>query len=145
MEIKKSPLEIINYGVLNVTFNSILCDEEEELDIYKYPIEIDFGLDEDGNESSFKTFFIKVWSNFDNNPEPGYSFSVETVTFFRIENEKKLKKQTLNNLYTYSVLSIAYSNLRGILNDISNTGPYGKYILPSVDLQDLILKKQKKS
>lgn len=143
MEIKKSPLVIIDYAVLNITFNAILCEEEEEkeLDIYNYPIEIDFGLDEDEND--IKTFFIKVWSNFDDNPDPGYSFSLETVTFFRIENKKDLNEQTISNLNTYSILSIAYSNLRGILNNISINGPFGAFILPSVDLQDLMIKKQK--
>lgn len=140
MEIKKSPLEIIDYGALNITFNSVLCDEKEEIDIYKYPIEIDFGLNE--SENNQKMLFIKVWSNFNDNPGPGYSFSVETVTFFRIENAEELDEQTMNNLLIYSVLGIAYSNLRGIINNISNTGPYGRYILPSVDLQDLVSKKQ---
>lgn len=143
MEIEKSPLEIVNYGALNITFNSVLCDEKEEVDIYMYPVEIDFGLNE--SENNLKTLFVKVWSNFDDNPKPGYSFSVETATFFRIENAEELDEQTLNNLLTYSVLGIAYSNLRGIINSISNTGPYGRYILPSVDLQDLVLKKQKEN
>ena len=143
MEIKKSQLEILNYVALNITFNSILCDEKEEIDIYQYPIEIDFGLNE--SENNLKTFFIKVWSNFNDNPDPGYSFSVETVTLFRIENAEKLDGQTMNNLLTYSILGIAYSNLRGIISNISNTGPFGRYILPSIDLQDLVSKKQKAS
>jgi len=141
MEIKKSPLEIVNYGALNITFNSILCEEEAEINIYQYPIEVDFGLTE--IESDLKTLFIKVWSNFDKKPGPGYSFSVETATLFKIENAEELDGQTMNNLLTYSILGIAYSNLRGIINNISNTGPYGRYILPSVDLQDLVSKKQK--
>ena len=143
MEIKESPLEIIDYGALNITFNSVLCDKKEEIDIYKYPIEIDFGLDE--SENNQKMLFIKVWSNFNDKPGPGYSFCVETATLFRIENAEELDEQTMNNLLTYTVLGIAYSNLRNIINNISNTGPYGRYILPSIDLQDLVSNKHKES
>ena len=87
---------------------------------------------------------MKVRSN-NNKPEPGYSFFIETVTYFEISDEEKLDKKLLNNLLSYSIVAMAYSNIRSILLNITTYGPFGKYILPSVDVEKLISDKSKKS
>ena len=42
MEIHNSPLQIIDFAVLRFTFDSVFGDSEiEEMNIYKYPVEVD--------------------------------------------------------------------------------------------------------
>ena len=141
MELKNSPLQIIDFAVLKFTFDSIFGNSENnELDIYKYPVEVDFGMNE--IKGGIRIFYMKVHSNIEK-PEPGYSFFIETAAQFKITNEKKLDKKLLINLLSYSIVAMSFTNIRTILLNMSSYSPFGKYILPSVDVEKLIKDKTK--
>ncbi len=143
MIVKESPLEVIDFFVVQFTFNSIPVkgdnDRSIEKMIYSHKIHIDFGKKKMNKD--FDAFFLKAWSNFGKNMSPGYSFFIETVTYYRIRNERKLSRDIIKNLSTYSVLAVSYSNVRSVLNNMSANCPFGKYILPSIDINDIINKK----
>jgi len=145
MKIVNSNLEIINYYVLNLTFNAVPFGEEEPDEIISeaFPVDVDFGLQE--SDEGISMLFMKAEANFGENLEIGYSYFIETATFFRIIDEEKLDPQLVANLRSNSIVGMAYSILRGILNDVSSNGPYGRYMLPSVDLIDLVRRKSESS
>jgi preprotein translocase subunit SecB len=45
------------------------------------------------------------------------------------------------NLLQYSTVSIALNLLRGFIITLTSAGPCGKYILPSIDIDDLFRQK----
>ena len=145
MKIKESPLEIIDFYVINCTFNAIpFKDLSKKEVVSKNPIEIDFGLQKD-EKTKVNVLFMKIWSNQGKSPKTGYSYFIETVTYFRIKDEDKLDEKVKNNLLSYSIIAMVYSNIRTVLVDISSFGPFGQYILPSIDVIDIVNQKIKQT
>jgi hypothetical protein len=144
MEIKNSPLEILNFFVLKSNFETIPPSEEKEaekVDVYQHPVNVDFGVNKVDEEVN--ALFMKVWSNYDESDiSEGYSFFVETVTIFRLKDKEKIDKRTIENLQGFSIVGMSYANIRGFLDNISSSFPLGRYQLPSVDLVDLVNKKR---
>lgn len=142
MEIKNSLINIKDCFILSYTFKSIPSKDNEDINLYGCPVNIDFGLKND-DKSNLYVFFIKVWSNFDEEPLSGYSFHLETATFFSLVNEKKIDPNVKSSLLGNSIVGLAYANLRSILIHTSGMAPFGKYILPSIDLVDILKQKTK--
>lgn len=140
-----SPLNIIDFALLNVEFNYIQPKGTKEIDIKKafntYDLDIDFAIDND----EIIQVFIKSEINRGKIRKPGYSIFVEIVCLFEFNSKLKLSEQDKKNIEGFSTIYIALNALRGFISQITANAPFGRYILPSVDLNDLINQKHAKS
>lgn len=145
MKIPKSNLELVEFAILNSNYKFIEPQEEIKVkEIFnKYEIEIDFGKKEIKTEEkeNFFNVIIKALINQLNEPHPGYQILAEGVSIFRIHNLQEIDNKTLTNLKNISALSIAINNLRNYITNITTYGPFGKFILPAVDVNQLIKSK----
>ena len=71
-------------------------------------------------------------------PQPGYQILAEGISIFRLHNAKEMNNKTLTNLKNISALSIAINNLRNYITNMMAYGPFGKFILPAIDVNQLI-------
>jgi len=75
-------------------------------------------------------------------PQPGYQILAEGISIFRLCNTQEIDNKTLKNLKNISALSIAINHLRNYITNMTIYGPFGKFILPAVDVNQVIKKKK---
>jgi preprotein translocase subunit SecB len=145
MKIAASNLELVEFAIINSNYKFI--DPQGEIKVKeifgKYEIDIDFG-NRDINKKEQEHFFnviVKTIINQTDDPQPGYQIFVEGISVFRIHNPQNIDNKTLNNLKNISALSIAINNLRNYVTNMTAYGPFGKYILPAVDVNKLLKEK----
>jgi hypothetical protein len=143
MEIKKSPLILKDYFVLDFqyTFHQPTEEINREEVFDSYQIDFDFmtKTDEDGET----LLFTKIGINFSVKPTVGYSILVESLTVLDVNSEFKLTPKEKGDLIYFSGLSMAINNLRHFIANMTSYGPMGKYTLPSVDVNAIHQDKMK--
>ncbi len=58
-------------------------------------------------------------------------------------NKEGLNDKEIDNYENYTSLIITINHLRNFISNITSYGPLGKYVLPSIDMTDLINQKIK--
>lgn len=142
MKPKLSPLRLIDFAVINSSFHFTgLGDNQVELsDLYnEYSIDIDFAFIED--EDPFHKAYVKAEVNFEETKLPGYSIFAEGVAIFSVIDGDALSPEDKNSLLQYSAVSIALNSLRGFIATLTANAPFGRYVLPSIDVNDLFKQK----
>ena len=147
---KKSPLVLETFFVVENRFKFIQPEEEIEdvqVELFNdYEIDLDFTVRPilSESESMIKfNVYTKMGVNQLKIPKWGYSSFVEGIGVFNITKEN-LTDTDIDNLTNLSSVSIMINCLRGVLMDISSNAPFGRYILPSIDVNDLIKQKSSK-
>ncbi|MDB5246424.1 MAG: hypothetical protein JWQ40_818 [Segetibacter sp.] len=136
-----SPLHVLDFAITAMDFSIVSSqNEEEDLTSYfqKYEIDIDFTLSKD----QFLTVYIKTEINRSEEKLPGYTLMAEAACIFKFDEEAGLPDNIQQNLEGFSTIYIALNSLRGLISNFTANGPFGRYILPSIDLNDLIEKKK---
>ena len=142
MKPKLSPLKLLDFAIINCNFKFLA--PEDKIDIRStfesYVIDIDFAII---SESNGTRVFIKTSINQIANMLPGYSIFVEGVAVFDIAKTDSLAEENKKSLLQFSSVSIALSSLRGFITSLTANAPFGKYTLPSIDVNDLFNQKSK--
>lgn len=142
MIVKESPLVLSNFLLLKSSFEFIEPKSESEVaitDIFKkYGVDVDYSIRGDGNNANI---FVKVEVNNADERFCGYSLMFEGVGIFGFEENNDLSVDEKRSLIYYSAISICISNIRAIIANMTAYGPFGRYLLPSIDLNDLIVSK----
>ncbi len=61
---------------------------------------------------------------------------------FEFNKDISITREAKNSIEGFSTIYIALNSLRGFISQFSASGPIGRYILPSIDLNNLINKKK---
>jgi len=142
MKPKLSPLKLLDFAIINCNFKFLA--PEDKIDIRStfesYVIDIDFAII---SESNGTRVFIKTSINQIENMLPGYSIFAEGVAVFDIAKTDSLSEENKKSLLQFSSVSIALSSLRGFITALTANAPFGKYTLPSIDVNDLFNQKSK--
>lgn len=141
MKPQSSPLNIVDFAILNFELNFIAPQANQDFDYQRdfksYELDIDFDI----NNDDFFQVFIKADINRGELKAPGYSIFAEAACIFQINNDR-LNDEQKNSLKDFSTIYIALNSLRGLISSFTANAPFGRYILPSIDLNDLINKKK---
>ncbi|MCH7400340.1 preprotein translocase subunit SecB [Belliella kenyensis] len=141
MKAKFSPLQLLDFKLLESHFEFII-PKEEKLDLKElfqsYAVEIDFRLRENEETKEIQLFTIIEVNEDDENSLPGYKIMVEGGGTFRIQDPESLEENLKNNLTQFSTLNMMINNLRNIIYQITNLGPMGGYLLPPIDITQLL-------
>jgi preprotein translocase subunit SecB len=138
MEAKLSPLALKEFVVINSNYKFINIEDDIDVNTLfaTYSINIDFAI---APVKDFQQVFIKALIN--QEEKQGYSIFAEGVAIFSLNNTEELSEEQKVNLLQYSTVSIALNSLRGFIINLTSVGPCGKYILPSIDVNDLFKQK----
>ena len=138
---KNSPLSLVDIYIVASNIMAIHTPDGYEGEINSFPIEIDFDLYQlKDDESNFK-IMISVDGNDPKNPVPGYCFNLIAEGIFNYKKDNGVKSDDKDILLSHSAIPIVIGHLRSHLMSITSAGPYDKYILPVVDLSDLLHQK----
>jgi len=147
-EITKSPLELLDFNIIKTKFSFEHPEDADEIDVISmvsnYELDFDYMI-KTSNENLY-AIFTKVIVNEGEGKLPGHSIFAEGVSIFRISPSilSTLKEDDIKSLINFSAVTIAFSNIRGFISDMTSYTPSGKYLFPIFDLQSLIKTKQEK-
>jgi preprotein translocase subunit SecB len=141
MKAKFSPLQLLDFKLLETKYEFIIPDEEE-IDIkdlfQSYLVDIDFEIGKTDVQEEIR-LFTKIEVNFGKKKSlPGYKLMVEGGGTFRIQDPENVDEGLRNNLSQFSTLNMMINNLRNIMYQITNLGPMGGYLLPPIDISQLL-------
>jgi preprotein translocase subunit SecB len=136
-----SPLKLIDFAVLRMDYDFFPPGDEGNPQSYfdKYELDLDFDM----LKNDILHIIMSVDINVVDNPMPGYKISAKVASLFKLEDSPALSPEQRNSIEGFSTIYIALNNLRGIISAFTSSAPFGRYILPSIDLNDLIQKKRK--
>lgn len=137
-----SPLSIIDFAVTKLDYqfippNKAVADPTQVFGAYD--LDLDFGI---VSEDNYIKVFIKAEVNKGEKKLPGYSFLSEVACFFKYNENLSISDEVKDQLEGFSTIYIALNSLRGVISNFTANAPFGRYILPSIDLNDLIEKKK---
>jgi preprotein translocase subunit SecB len=136
-----SPLKLLDFAIMRMEFEFIPNPEAVNTEKVFETYELD--LDFDVFKNDIMQIVMTVDINTGSTPKPGYKISAEVVSLFKMDTSAVLTEGEKENLEGFSTLYIALNNLRGVISSFTAHAPFGRYILPSIDLNDLIQKKKK--
>lgn len=135
-----SPLRILDFAITKMDFELVLENVDSHVSNFfpKYDMDIDFDM---FKHNDLKVF-VRVQVNQSTEKLPGYSFRAEAACFFAFDDRPGIEESQKRDMEGFSTIYIALNSLRGLISNFTANAPFGKYILPSIDLNDLIKKKQ---
>ena len=141
MKAKFSPLQLLDFKLLETQYQFKVSGQDDMAinDLFSaYPVEIDFDMGKSDKEEEIQLITtIKV--NLDKeNQLPGYQIKVEGGGTFKINDSRNIEEGLRNNLSQFSTLNMMINNLRNIIYQITNLGPLGGYLLPPIDISQLL-------
>jgi len=141
MVIKESKFLLKDFFITGVNWKCFPQeDSTEKLPII--PIDIDFDIFEAKEDKrNFKILMI-VSSNNNDEKRPGYHFSIMAEGYFEITDEDYVeRKEIKDNYLLMSAVPMMINSIRMYLATLSSNCPFGKWLMPSIDIQDLLTKK----
>lgn len=143
MKIKTSPLQFKNFQLLKMEYKCIFPNKERFVlpsKLFdKYQIDVDFIWKE--QKDNLWVVMAKIEINKSPKPLSGYSIFVEGISFFKLS--QNIEKKNRDGLLKFSATGIALQCLRDSVKNITAQGPFGKFILPTFDLNYLVSEKLK--
>lgn len=142
MKAMRSPLQINDIALTQMDFQLIFPEPGKTVDMRVafagYEVDIDFHM---VRERGQLTVFVKTEVNRGGAELPGYRITAEIACIYQMQQKHSLTEQQVNELEGFSTIYIALNALRGMICNVTANAPFGRYILPSIDLNDLIRKK----
>lgn len=139
-----SPLVLNDFAIINCNFKFTAPPESTNIRkiVDEYILDMDFAIVKEDDDST--RVFIKTAINHGDNKLPGYSIFAEGVAIFELTDVSALTEEDKKSLLQYSAVSIAINSLRGFISSLTANAPFGKYILPSIDVNNLFQQKATK-
>jgi preprotein translocase subunit SecB len=140
---KKSPFILRNFLLLKQNIEFVSPQNGETVNIPElldsYIVDIDFVIP--NNKDSFYEIFIKVAVNNSEQKQAGYSIFAEGVGIFEFDKLIPITESEKGNYLYFSGISICINGLRSIISNVTSHSPFGKYTLPSIDVNSLLIEK----
>jgi len=142
MKPKFSSLHLIDFAIINCRFNfTTITGNKQIVNVMNsYEIDLDYSIT---YTNEVYRVFTKTSINFGENILEGYSIFAEGVSIFNFNKSEELTKTEKQQFLQFSAVSIGLSCLRGFIADLTSSSPYGRYLMPTIDLAELNNQKTK--
>lgn len=145
MKISKSKLGFVDFLVLHTEYAFVESKKRVEVkDVFNaYEVELDFGKKKEPLKNGIIriNIHIRIMINMEDNPQPGYKIAAAGVGLFELAADEEMDKKEAANLENISALSISINAMRNYIAQLTAHGPFGKFVLPAVNVNDLIKEK----
>lgn len=143
MRVVKSPLILEEVYIVASNIVAIPMSDGFSGEINDFDIDIDFEVFTDNDDSDDRKVVVSIKGNDIENPAPGYVFSIVAEGVFNYNKSVKISKKDKDILLTHSAVPIVIGHIRSYLSTLSALGPFGTFLLPSVDMNNLLNGKKK--
>jgi len=144
MKAQKSPLVLHNFFIVNQNYKVLQPADTNKINIKdffdKYYLDIDFAFKQ--LKGTHFQLFTKIAVNQNQNPLPGYAIFIEGACLFSFSDEIQMSVKDKASLLHFSGLNICINSLRNIVTTVTSSGPFGRYILPAIDVKQLLADKK---
>lgn len=150
MKIKKSILNLGQFSVAKSIFETIFPEENLPKNINQsienHSIDVDFDVlipsTESGESDQDKeVYIVSVRIKINEEKLMGYYIFVESASFFSFPKNNQIKEEEKQALISSGV-NISITSLRNYISNITTFSFFGQYILPTIDMVDLLKQKQ---
>jgi preprotein translocase subunit SecB len=144
MEVKLSPLKLMEFALLRCVYDFKAPSSEEEFsNLYdNYSLDIEFDINP--TNTGLYHLSMKVSVNTGESIAPGYSITAEGLSIYDFDSREKISDDEKRSMLNYSGVSISINNLRSAIMNITGMAPFGRYIFPPVDVVELLNKRLEK-
>ena len=145
MHAKTSPLVLNEVNIIASNIVSIGVPEGFKGEINNFDIEIDFDIFTIEEDTDARRIVISIAGNNMENPAPGYCFSIIAEGTFSYNKSIKTTKKDKDILLTHSAIPIMIGQVRSYLSTLTALGPFSVFLLPSIDMNYLLNKKNEEN
>ncbi|MDY0152845.1 MAG: hypothetical protein RBS43_11275 [Candidatus Cloacimonas sp.] len=140
MDIKQSELQQLAFTVLETGVLVIPPDDAVGGAVNELDIDFDLYINNEDDHllRVFYTVKVKVAAS---KQSAGYQINVRVAGDFEIDRSLPCDSDGFTQLAKFSSVGITYNNLRAYLQTVTSFYPAPPYILPTIDLNDLWIKK----
>lgn len=138
-EIKLVSLQIIQSHFTYIPLKKKIKYADVQHLMNDYEIDIDFS--HQVNKENIIRVYTKIEINNAEEPLPGYQLFIEGLADFTFTETDELSTVQKNNLKTFSTVNILIGYLRNNLASMTVSSPLGQYLLPPININNLIAKK----
>ena len=136
MEVARSVLSFENFWVLHSSCTFIEEETNSEVDLFSLPMYVDFDVTE--TKEGFFNVYLDVNINSDDNARSGYAIFVSVFGLFYLNEIDKLSQMDIEEYSFFSAVPMLLGSTRGFIQNLTSNGLYGQYLLPTINLEDLI-------
>lgn len=140
---KRAALDLKDFALLHQQYQFTPPAEEDidvEATLAAYVVEIDFSIN--SADGQIFQLFVGISVNRDG-ALPGYTMYCKGAGVFDFSEAPKLTEKEKGDFLQLSGISICVNQLRGIISSLTAQGPFGRYLLPAIDVNDLLQQKVK--
>ena len=141
MVLKKSPLLFHEFIVADSHLETVFNNQSKKCNLEKIPLNIDFETFLADGQNNLFNVAINILGNDIEHPVTGYKFSITANGIFELTNFEEFEQERVDQFLLYSALPMLISSVRNYLLNITSYAPHGKYLLPAIDLNDLVKQK----
>jgi preprotein translocase subunit SecB len=145
MQVKKSPLILEEVFIIASNIISVPETEESTSILNEFEIDVDFDVYSSESDADSRRVVVSVSGNDPENPAPGYCFSIVAQGTFNYAKDAKIRKKDKDILLTHSAIPIVIGQIRSYISTLTALGPFGSYLLPSIDMNHLLEMKKNES
>jgi len=138
MQVKKSPLILEEVFIIASNIISLPESEKSTGQLNEFEIDVDFDVYTNDSDSDARRVVVSVSGNNQENPSYGYCFSIVAQGCFNYDKDTKIRKKDKDILLTHSAIPIVIGQIRSYLSTLTALGPFGSYLLPSIDMNHLL-------
>lgn len=145
MQAHKSPLILEEAYIIASNILAIPEPVDFNGKLNDFAVEIDFDIFVNQEDIDARRVLVSIQGNDQENPVPGYYFSIVAQATFNYEQNSQITKDEKDVLLTRSAIPIVIGHIRSYLSSLTAHGPFGIYLLPAIDMNDLLKQKENKS
>lgn len=144
MQVHKSPLILEESFVIASNILSVPIPESFNGQLNDFTIELDFDIFLNEEDNDARRIILSIQGNDQEKPVPGYCFSVVAQATFNYDKTIKTSKKEKDILLTHSAIPMLIGHIRSYISTLTANGPFGVYLLPAVNMNDLLKQKEEK-
>ncbi|HEX2866933.1 MAG TPA: hypothetical protein VHO03_07810 [Ignavibacteriales bacterium] len=139
MKIKNSDLKLDGINILGLSVDFIPSDDVNELPSLDFDINFDImSIQEQGK---FR-IIMEIAYNIGKTRKGGYSFYVIGEGNYSFNNFQSKTKKEIDEFLIFSGVPILINYIRSQLATVTASFPYGQFMLPTIDMADLVRRKE---
>ncbi len=139
--INSSDLIIKKFYITNTTLLSIFPESGQRIRLSTLKIAGDFDIFTSVKKEDEYNFIVNFNIKCNEEEKPGYYFDIGAVGEFTLKDTENLREKIEQQYVLYTALPMVINSLRIYLQNITAMHAFGTYLLPTLDLNELIKSK----
>jgi len=131
-------LVLKKFSITNSVILTIFPEKEQRVRLDKLKLGCDFEVFTSSNEDDTFDFIINLNIKCNEDEKPGYFMDLGAVGEFSLKNRKSLSEKTERQYILFTALPMVINGTRTFIQTVTALSPFGSFLLPALNLQEII-------